>query len=202
MTHREYLLFWLQHRALGKYWTGFSFTPPNKIIQRRQEFPQGCAICRFESQVGITVWVIFPGEPRPTSPPPPAAYLHPLNVLQHYISDSLVISSDVGIRAAFPGSKGLETKALAVTTWPINVPAPGDKPSTFTSSNLLTYLYFPFSVSQDIGARRLQNDPSPPADKEVHLCSASGREEPHLFTLIWSHFTFLFPSTLGWFSQR
>ena len=30
-------------------------------------------------------------------------------LLQHHVSDSLVISSDVGIRAAFPGSKGLET---------------------------------------------------------------------------------------------
>lgn len=56
-------------------------------------------------------------------PSPEAAHLHALNVLQHDISDSLVISSDVGIRAAFPESKGLETKALAVktfrkTSWP------------------------------------------------------------------------------------
>ena len=73
MTHREYLLFWLQHRALEKYWTRFSFMPPNKIIQRRQEFPQSCTICRCESQAGITVRVMFPGEPRPHLPSRPSS---------------------------------------------------------------------------------------------------------------------------------
>lgn len=39
----------------------------------------------------------------PHSPRP--AHLHALNVPQHDIPDSLVVSSDVGVRAAFPGEE-------------------------------------------------------------------------------------------------
>lgn len=56
---------------------------------------------------------IFLGELAPPKSQP--AHLHALNVLQHDIADSLVIS-DLGIRAAFPESKSKGLKMQSVSS--------------------------------------------------------------------------------------
>lgn len=146
--HRKYPLFW-SHRVFEEEkgpkvsptptrWLPFPLCFQIEWSGKTEGFTRSCIIPRRSNPVLCAYRQRW--EPRRlTAPPllcpgnvfhpnPKAAHLHALNVLQQDVSDSLVISSDVGIWAAFPENKGKrwwETKALAVEKLPERVPAPG-----------------------------------------------------------------------------
>lgn len=115
-----------------------------------EAFTRGCVTYRWSIRVLCARGQRL--QPRPPAPPhyrdlgnvlhpsPKAAHLHALNVLQQDISDSLVISSDVGVRAAFPESKGKGGGNESVSSG--NVPGNGASP-TALSSDLHVFLSNP-----------------------------------------------------------
>lgn len=144
--------------------------------------------------------IILRREPAP--PKPQVAHLHGLEVLQHDISDSLVISSDVGIWTAFPGSKGKGDGTQSISSAHSTAERPGPRSQNgslyvFLSSHLFVLLPS-LGVSECWRCKETLKLP-PSFCKELHCFLKETGKNHFLIVLIWSQFTLFFPSTPGWF---
>lgn len=101
-----------------------------RLSGKTEEFTLSCVACMSSKSRVVMDGDGSPGLPFPREPVPPeshpeAAHLHTLNVPQQDISDSLVIPSDVGVRAAFPESKGKGVGNKSISSGNITRKRPG-----------------------------------------------------------------------------